>query len=311
MRADGRHAIRPRSSPRWRRWARAIARVRAAIGRVIFGQDEVVDQTLITLLSGGHVLLVGVPGLGKSRLVETLGVVLGPGHQARAVHPRPDAGRHPRQRGAGRGRRPPQLPLRARPGVLPVADGRRDQPRQPAHPVGAAAGDAGAARGGRRRRASRCRGRSTCWRRRTRSSRRAPIRCPRRSSTGSCWRSIVGYPDLDAERTMLLATTGAAEAPAGAGDDGRGTARGAGADPPRAGRREGGGGDPVAGARRPAGDSRRRDGAPPRRLGSRSARRAGADAGLAARARCWAAGWRPASTMWWRWRARCCATAWR
>jgi MoxR-like ATPase len=54
-----------------------VARVRAAIGRVIFGQDEVVDQTLITLLSGGHVLLVGVPGLGKSRLVETLGVVLG------------------------------------------------------------------------------------------------------------------------------------------------------------------------------------------------------------------------------------------
>jgi MoxR-like ATPase len=54
-----------------------VARVRAAIGQVIFGQDEVVDQTLITLLSGGHVLLVGVPGLGKSRLVETLGTVLG------------------------------------------------------------------------------------------------------------------------------------------------------------------------------------------------------------------------------------------
>jgi MoxR-like ATPase len=54
-----------------------VAQVRAAIGRVIFGQDEVIDETLITLLSGGHVLLVGVPGLGKSRLVETLGVVLG------------------------------------------------------------------------------------------------------------------------------------------------------------------------------------------------------------------------------------------
>ena len=54
-----------------------IVLVRAAIGRLIFGQDEVIDQTLITLLSGGHVLLVGVPGLGKSRLVETLGVVLG------------------------------------------------------------------------------------------------------------------------------------------------------------------------------------------------------------------------------------------
>ncbi len=54
-----------------------IGRVRAEIGRSIFGQTEVVDQTLITLLSGGHVLLVGVPGLGKSRLVETLGTVLG------------------------------------------------------------------------------------------------------------------------------------------------------------------------------------------------------------------------------------------
>jgi len=54
-----------------------VSRVRAAIGRVIFGQDEVVDQTLITLLSGGHALLIGVPGLGKSRLVETLGTVLG------------------------------------------------------------------------------------------------------------------------------------------------------------------------------------------------------------------------------------------
>ncbi|MFQ3622328.1 MAG: MoxR family ATPase [Acetobacteraceae bacterium] len=54
-----------------------IAQVREAVGQVIFGQPEVVDQTLITLLSGGHVLLVGVPGLGKTKLVETLGTVLG------------------------------------------------------------------------------------------------------------------------------------------------------------------------------------------------------------------------------------------
>ena len=54
-----------------------IGHVRAAIGRVIYGQDDVIDQSLITLLSGGHLLLVGVPGLGKSRLVETLGVVMG------------------------------------------------------------------------------------------------------------------------------------------------------------------------------------------------------------------------------------------
>jgi MoxR-like ATPase len=56
-----------------------IARVRTEIGRAIYGQTEVIDQTLITLLSGGHVLLVGVPGLGKSKLVETLAVVLGLG----------------------------------------------------------------------------------------------------------------------------------------------------------------------------------------------------------------------------------------
>ena len=54
-----------------------VGAVRAEIGRVLFGQDEVIDQTLITLLCGGHLLLVGVPGLGKSKLVETLGVVLG------------------------------------------------------------------------------------------------------------------------------------------------------------------------------------------------------------------------------------------
>ncbi|MGE4220383.1 MAG: AAA family ATPase [Alphaproteobacteria bacterium] len=51
--------------------------VREAIGRVIFGQEQVVDQALVTLLAGGHGLLIGVPGLAKTRLVETLGTVLG------------------------------------------------------------------------------------------------------------------------------------------------------------------------------------------------------------------------------------------
>jgi len=54
-----------------------IALVRDRIGRIIFGQNEVVDQTLITLLAGGHALLIGFPGLGKTRLVDTLGTVLG------------------------------------------------------------------------------------------------------------------------------------------------------------------------------------------------------------------------------------------
>ena len=54
-----------------------LARVRTSIGRVIFGQTDVVDETLITLLAGGHLLLVGVPGLAKTLLVETLGTVVG------------------------------------------------------------------------------------------------------------------------------------------------------------------------------------------------------------------------------------------
>jgi len=54
-----------------------LALVRERIHRIIFGQQAVVDQALVTLLSGGHGLLIGVPGLAKTRLVETLGTVLG------------------------------------------------------------------------------------------------------------------------------------------------------------------------------------------------------------------------------------------
>jgi len=60
---------------------RHLSRTREAIGDVIFGQNHVVDQSLITLLSGGHALLIGVPGLAKTRLVETLGQVLGLGER--------------------------------------------------------------------------------------------------------------------------------------------------------------------------------------------------------------------------------------
>src|SRR5499426_2034381 len=54
-----------------------IQRVHRAASAVIFGQEQVIEQTLITLLAGGHALLIGVPGLAKTRLVETLGVVIG------------------------------------------------------------------------------------------------------------------------------------------------------------------------------------------------------------------------------------------
>ena len=54
-----------------------LQEVRAAIGQVIFGQKQVIDEALITILAGGHALLIGVPGLAKTLLVQTLGTVLG------------------------------------------------------------------------------------------------------------------------------------------------------------------------------------------------------------------------------------------
>ena len=65
-----------------------VAAARAEIGTVIFGQEQVVEEVLVTLLAGGHGLLVGVPGLAKTKLVDTLGLVLG--LDARRVQFTPD-----------------------------------------------------------------------------------------------------------------------------------------------------------------------------------------------------------------------------
>jgi MoxR-like ATPase len=54
-----------------------LVEARRMIARRIIGQEAVVEETLIAILCGGHGLLVGAPGLAKTRLVETLGTVLG------------------------------------------------------------------------------------------------------------------------------------------------------------------------------------------------------------------------------------------
>lgn len=54
-----------------------IGEAKEAIANVIFGQESVVERALVTILAGGHGLLVGVPGLAKTLLVETMGTVLG------------------------------------------------------------------------------------------------------------------------------------------------------------------------------------------------------------------------------------------
>jgi MoxR-like ATPase len=54
-----------------------LAKVRAEIGKVVFGQERVIELTLATILGGGHALLIGAPGLAKTKLVETTARALG------------------------------------------------------------------------------------------------------------------------------------------------------------------------------------------------------------------------------------------
>jgi MoxR-like ATPase len=59
------------------RVAGLVQKAKRAVEQVIYGQGAVVEESLVTLLAGGHVLLIGVPGLAKTKLVHTLGTVLG------------------------------------------------------------------------------------------------------------------------------------------------------------------------------------------------------------------------------------------
>ena len=58
------------------RVADARARIMAELGKVIVGQDEAVEQVLIALLTGGHCLITGVPGLAKTLLIKTIAEIL-------------------------------------------------------------------------------------------------------------------------------------------------------------------------------------------------------------------------------------------
>lgn len=62
---------------RFEKSAAALTRAKEEIAKVVFGQDKVIDQTLMTLICRGHVLLIGVPGLAKTLIVETTAKVLG------------------------------------------------------------------------------------------------------------------------------------------------------------------------------------------------------------------------------------------
>ena len=172
-----------------------LSLVRERIGEVIFGQREVIEQALITLLSGGHALLIGVPGLAKTRLVETLGTILGVDDKRIQCTPdlmpadilgsevleESESGR--------RSFRFLQGPVFCQ--LLMADEINRASPRTQSALLQAMQEGRVIDR---RRSTTRCRARSMCWRRRTRWSRRAPTRCPRRSSTASCCRSTSAIP---------------------------------------------------------------------------------------------------------------------
>ena len=235
-----------------------LRQVRLSVGHVIFGQEAVVEHTLITLLSGGHALLVGVPGLGKTKLVETLGAVLG--LDAKRVQFTPDLmpadiiGSEVLEEAPGedgRGRRA----FRFLPGpvfcqLLMADEINRASPRTQSALLQAMQEHRVAVAG----QVHPLPGPFHVLATQNPIEQEGTYPLPEAQLDRFLLEVEVGYPDEAAERAMLLATTGAREArPAQALNGGRADGR-PGPDPPHPGRRERAGCHPEAGPRRPAGN---------------------------------------------------------
>ena len=116
---------------------------REQIGRIIAGQQELVEQALLTLLCGGHALVEGVPGVAKTLAVKTLARFLSAHVSPRAGHAGHDARGHPWHDGLFA--QDERVFASQRAGVYAVSSGRRDQPHASAHAGGAARKHGGAA----------------------------------------------------------------------------------------------------------------------------------------------------------------------
>ena len=176
--------------------APTCGRLRDEIGKMIVGQEEIVEGVIMAVLGGGHALLEGVPGLGKTMLVRTLAECID-AHFSR-IQFTPDlmpadilgtnmivedepAAASTSSSSAGpssptscwptRSTAPPPRPSRRC--SRPCRTARSRSPRRPTSSSS----------------------RSSCWPRRTRSRWRAPIRCPRPSSTASSSSSRSSFPD--------------------------------------------------------------------------------------------------------------------
>jgi hypothetical protein len=172
-----------------------LVALRDAIARAIVGQRAVVEQLLIGLLAGGHCLLEGVPGLGKTLLVRSLGEALA--LDFRRIQFTPDlmpsdiVGTELLEEDHGTGKRYfkfQQGPVFTN---LLLAD---ELNRTPPKTQSALLKRCRNARSATPASRTRCRNRSSCSPRRIRSNRPAPIRCRKRSSTASCCTSASTIP---------------------------------------------------------------------------------------------------------------------
>ncbi len=187
----------------------AYHRITAELGRFLVGQEQVVEQLMIAILARGHCLLEGVPGLAKTMMVRSLSQVM---HLSfRRIQFTPDlmpadiTGTEIIQEDPTTGSR--ELSFQPGPHLRQHDPGGRDQPHAAEDAGGAAGGHAGAPGDGRRQDLSRCRSRSSCWRRRTRSSRKAPIPLPEAQLDRFMFHVKVAYPTREQEREIMRRTT--------------------------------------------------------------------------------------------------------
>ena len=163
--------------------------------KVIVGQHEVIEQLFAAIFTRGHCLLEGVPGLAKTLMVSTLARILDVSFKriqfTPDLMPSDITGTNVLEEDeAGQA----EFPLRRRAGVHEHPAGRRNQPHAAQDAGRPAAGDAGARSDASAGRRTSCPIRSSRSPRRTRSSRKGPIRCPKPSSTGSCSTSRSAIP---------------------------------------------------------------------------------------------------------------------
>jgi hypothetical protein len=169
--------------------------MKAELGKVIVGQEAVIEELLIALFCRGHALLVGVPGLAKTLLISTLAKTLGLSFNRIQFTPDlmpsditgTEVIEEDKSTG-GRSMRFVRGPVFAN--VILADEINRTPPKTQAALLEAMQEHQVTAGGKQHRLPSRF----SCWPRRTRSSRKAPIRCPKPSSTGSCSTSMSAIP---------------------------------------------------------------------------------------------------------------------